>query len=214
MHVYKNITCQSEFSQRAATTSFIVLLPNAYPTVAFLFLLLLSSTQLFRKRHGGHYLERRVNTTGVSSRQILKSESTRRKKLSMSSHEPGMVVEIDYVYLSKEESNSTIHDDNSSLLSTSTPLRQSPPEKCTSFCNRVLERNISEKSKFHRSRNFFHKFFSHERKEKQTGYEYANMNTKASNENIFQKIFRGLKEHLCGKIFRRVKRNMSKLLRH
>ena len=128
-------------------------------------------------------------------------------------NEQGTVVEIDYVYLSKEESNSTIHDDNS-ILSTSTTRRQSPPEKCTSFCNRVLERNISDKS-IHRSRNFFHKFFFHERKEKQTGYSYENIEIKhTKNENIFQKILRGLKEHLCGKIFQRVKRNMSKLLRH
>ena len=97
-----------------------------------------------------------------------------------------------------------IQDDNSSLLSTSTPLRQSPPEKCTSFCNRVLEKNISEKSKFHRSRNFSNKFFFHERKEKQTGHLYLKFqlnHTNASNENIFQKIFRVLKEHLFPKIF-------------
>lgn len=133
-----------------------------------------------------------------------------------SQEEAGTVVEIDYVYLTKEESNSTIQDDNSSLISTSTPLRQSPPEKCTSFCKRVLEeRNISDRSKFHRPCNLFQKIFSNREAQKQHAYSYEKVkSSKSSNENIFTKILRGIKEHLFAKMFRGVKRSMSKLLRH
>lgn len=159
--------------------------------------------------------------SGFSSRRRIinkraESWNTRRKKLSMSSQEEaGTIVEIDCVYLAKEESNSIIHDDNSSLTSTSTPLVQSPPEKCTSFCNRVLERNISDRSKFYRPCNFFDKIFSNRGPQTQNGYSYENVkSSKSSNENIFTKILRGIREHIFVKLFRGVKRSMSKLLRH